>query len=220
MISMNVSRAFIDVNRDKIEIDETMYFDFPQANDSFDRKRCRVGLGVIPRVVSPKMPIYNGLISYYEAMDRIENIYEPYHKKLKQLIDKVVKKFDFCLLIDCHSMPSKVCRIMEDEKQVDFCLGNLFNQSCDEKISLKLHEFLSKENHRVELNRPYSGGFITHDFCQPRKKIQSIQIETNRDLYMNEGEYSIKPDFSSLSEHISGSIVELAQFLLDFSKTL
>jgi len=214
-ISMNISRAFIDVNRDKIEIDESMYFDFPHSTEFLEKKRCRVGLGVIPRVVAPRMPIYNGLISHDDAMQRIENVYEPYHKKLKQLIDKVVRKFGYCLLVDCHSMPSKVCRIMEDEKQVDFCIGNLFNQSCEEKISEKLCESLSNEDHRVELNRPYSGGFITHDFCQPRKKIQSIQIEINRDLYMNEGEYSKKPDFSSLSTHISNSIIELSQFLVD-----
>ena len=63
--------------------------------------------------------------SYPEAMERIRNVYEPYHKRLKQLVDKCVRKFGFCLLLDCHSMPSLICNIMNEAKPLDFCLCTL-----------------------------------------------------------------------------------------------
>ena len=44
------------------------------------------------------------------------------------------------------------------------------------------------ENHglTVELNDPYAGGFITRNYGKPSKGIETIQIEINRSLYMNE----------------------------------
>ena len=81
MIAMNIPRTFVDVNRDKIEIDETMYFDSPKPQDLIGSRRCRVGLGVIHRIVSQNKPIYDGLISHKEAMERIKYVYEPYHKR-------------------------------------------------------------------------------------------------------------------------------------------
>ena len=42
LLSLNISRTFIDVNRDKIELDETMFFDAPKNND-INSRRCRVG---------------------------------------------------------------------------------------------------------------------------------------------------------------------------------
>ena len=82
MIAMNIPRTFVDVNRDKIEIDETMYFDRKKPQDLIGSRRCRVGLGVIHRIVSQNKPIYDGLISYKEAMERIKYVYDPYHLSL------------------------------------------------------------------------------------------------------------------------------------------
>ena len=50
LISLNVPRTFIDVNRDKIEIDETMFYNAPKFSD-INSRRCRVGLGVLHRIV-------------------------------------------------------------------------------------------------------------------------------------------------------------------------
>ena len=127
---MNIPRTFVDVNRDKIEIDEQMYFNAPQNPNSSGSRRCRVGLGVIHRIVSQSKNIYDGLISYDEAMERIKNVYDPYHKRLKQLVDKCVRKFGLCVLIDCHSMPSMICNIMNETRPLDFCLCTLFDESC------------------------------------------------------------------------------------------
>jgi N-formylglutamate amidohydrolase len=54
------------------------------------------------------------------------------------------------------------------------------------------------ENHglNVELNNPYAGGFITRNYGKPSQGIETIQIEINRSLYMNEEQLlvnNIKP---------------------------
>lgn len=218
MISMNIPRTFVDVNRDKIEIDESMYFNAPKTQDNVGSRRCRVGLGVIHRVVSQNRNIYDGLISYDEAMERIKNVYDPYHKRLKQLVDACQKKFGFCLLVDCHSMPSKICNILDENQPVEFCICTLFDESCPTAMSEFFGHELGKQNHRVEFNRPYAGAFITFNYCQPRKKLFTLQLEINRSLYMDENVYKKNACFQSISNHVSQSLTALGKFLLDFKK--
>ncbi len=215
MLSLNIPRTFVDVNRDKIEIDDTMFFNPPQTSD-INSRRCRVGLGVLHRIVYPNKNIYDGKLDYNEAGERIKNVYEPYHKKLKQLVDKCVRKFGFCLLIDCHSMPSMICNIMNESNALDFCVCNLFGESCPDEISQKIFQSLSEDNFRAEFNRPYAGAFITFNYCQPRKKIFTLQLEINRSLYMDEASYQKNANFQSVSSHVSNSVTSLANFLLDF----
>ena len=63
LISMNIPRTFVDVNRDKIETDNKMFFDIPHNSEDVGSRRCRVGLGVIHRIVYQNKSIYDGLLS-------------------------------------------------------------------------------------------------------------------------------------------------------------
>lgn len=218
MIAMNLPRTFVDVSRDKIELDDSMYFNHPSPQTGIGSRRCRVGLGVIHRAVAQTKNIYAGLISYDEAQERIKNVYDVYHKKLKQLIDRCHKKFGLCLLIDCHSMPSQICGIMNEKKPIDFSLGTLFDESCPPELSQMFARILENNNYRVEFNRPYSGGFITFNYCQPRKNIFTLQMEVNRSLYMQESVYKKKQKFQKVSADVCGAITGLSKFLLDFKK--
>lgn len=218
MVAMNISRVFVDVNRDKIELDPTMFYNHPQADTNAGGRRCRVGLGVIHRITAKNHNIYDGLLNYDEVQERFKNVYDVYHKKLQQLIDKVIKKFGFCMVLDCHSMPSEICSLMQDTNKIDFCLGTLFEQSCPPDMHAIFKDSLSKSGYNVADNCPYSGAFITFNYCQPRKGIYTMQMEINRGLYMNERVYKKNDAFSKLSEDISQAILGLGNFLLDFKK--
>ena len=216
VLSMNVARAFIDVNRDKIELDSKMFYDYPEDKIAIENNRCRFGLGLIHRINVENLPIYDGLLSYREVQERIKNIYDVYHHRLQQLIAKCVKKFGFCCVLDCHSMPSKICSIMNDGKNIEFCLGNLFEQSCPDDFANFLKNELEKRNYHTTFNCPYSGAFITFNFCQPRRRIFTLQVETNRALYMEENSHQKINNFQKVSTDLSASLKALAQFLLDF----
>ena len=216
LLSMNISRAFIDVNRDKIEIDPQMYYNYPSDRNIPGGIRCRVGLGVVHRINSQRENIYDGKLDYYEVQARIANVYDVYHKKLQQIIDKTVRKFGFCLVLDCHSMPSKICSLMQDDRPIDFCLGTLFEQSCPEEISRFAQQSLSERGYKTVMNCPYSGAFTTFNYCQPRKNIHTMQLEMNRALYMNENVHKKSDNFQNLSDDLCGFAEGLAKFLLDF----
>ena len=88
VLSLQTARSFIDVNRDKIELDANMFYDYPADKIAIQNNRCRFGLGLIHRIDAYNNPIYNGLISYKEVQQRIKNVYDVYHKRLQQLIGK------------------------------------------------------------------------------------------------------------------------------------
>jgi N-formylglutamate amidohydrolase len=217
MISLNIGRAFIDVNRDTIEIDPSMFYNYPDTDIIAGNKRSRVGLGLFHRITSSRKNIYDGLLNYHEANERIKNVYNSYHSRLQKLIDKVVKKFGFCLVLDCHSMPSKICSIMQDNHQIEFCLGTLFEQSCPSYI----HEFLMNhlsQKYNVSLDLPYSGAHISFHYCQPRKNVHTLQLEINRVLYIDETVYKKNQNFQYISTDTSHAIIDLANFLLDLTR--
>lgn len=217
MIAMNVARAFIDVNRDKMEIDPTMFYNYPHPELSMGR-RCRLGLGVIHRITARNHPIYNGLLNYDEVQSRFTNVYDVYHKRLQQLIDKCLKKFGMCFVLDCHSMPSEICTLLQETQRIDFCLGTLFDQSCPPEIKEFFKNGLQQKNYYISDNSPYSGAYITFNYCQPRRKIYTMQVEINRGLYMDEHSYKKNDCFSNVCEDLSQNIIDFSHFLLDLKK--
>lgn len=217
MVALNIGRAFIDVNRDAIEIDPAMFYNYPEQEMMIGNKRCRVGLGLFHRITAGRKNIYDGLLNYHEAEERIQNVYNPYHAHLQKLIDRTAKKFGFCLVLDCHSMPSKICNIMQDNRQIEFCLGTLFEQSCPSEMYEFFMQHL-KQKYNVSLDCPYSGAHISYNYCQPRKNIYTLQMEINRSLYEDEAVYKKNQNFQYVSSDICAAIIDLANFLLDFKK--
>ena len=215
-VKLNLNRAFIDVNRAKVELDPNMFFDYPREDIGLNQQRSRYGLGIIHKVTADSQPIYAGKISYKEAEERIKNVYDVYHQTLKNLIDRTITKFGFCLVLDCHSMPSKICSIISESPRIDFCLGNLFEQSCPNKISFYVENELSKREYYVSKNRPYSGAFITFNYCEPRKQSYTLQLEINRVIYADENTLEKNSNFQRVSYDLSKVVTQLANFLLDF----
>ena len=213
MLKMEVTRAFVDLNRDKLELDPTMFYNYPKEQELMFDKHCRAGLGVIHRINYKRENLYAGLLDYKEVQERLKKVYDVYHNRLQQLIDVALKKFGFCLVLDCHSMPSKICSIIDDRSGIDICLGNLFSQSCPQDMSDFLAGQFWNKNYNVEFNCPYSGAYITFNYCQPRQNISTLQLEINRGLYADEDNLCKGAGFDAVASDVSDAVVALAQNL-------
>ncbi|MBR1398565.1 MAG: N-formylglutamate amidohydrolase [Alphaproteobacteria bacterium] len=217
-MKMEVSRTFIDLNRDRLELDPQMFYNYPENKEILFDKHCRVGLGVVHRINYKRENIYDGLLDYAEVESRLKYVYDVYHNRLNQLIAKCVKKFGFCLLLDCHSMPSKICTIIDSRKGIDICLGNLFSQSCPQEMSDLLATQFWNKNYTVEFNCPYSGAFITFNYCQPRRNMYTLQLEINRGLYADEENLQKSEDFYEVAADVSEAILNYAINLKQMKK--
>ena len=184
-------RAFLDVNRQPFELDPSMFSDILPNFVTTQNNRISAGLGTIARVVSNGEKIYRDKLTFIEAETRINNFYWPYHQTLKTLIDDTKNEFGYCILLDCHSMPSGTNRYKNSCRSSngrlgDIVLGDCFGTSCHKDIINSAIDILSGYGFSVRRNIPYAGGFITRNYGKPREGVHAIQIELNRALYMDE----------------------------------
>lgn len=187
LIRTNYARAYVDCNRAADELDPAL-FDGP-VGMSVDRnsERVRVGLGVIPAVVSGGQRIYARSLPADEAARRLSRVYEPTHRALRQVLDVTVQRFGCAVLIDCHSMPSGVTLGRRSPRQTsDMVLGDAHGRACAPELTALAARTLQDMGYKVELNSPYAGGFNTRHYGRPRDGRHALQVEINRALYMDE----------------------------------
>ena len=188
LLSALFPRAFVDANREALELDPQMFEDAlpPEANT--DSPRVAAGLGMIARVVASGEEIYGRKLRLAEALARIERYWRPYHAMLGDLIAETKRRFGACVLIDCHSMPSVGGPMERDagRERVDMVLGDCRGTSCAPALTDRVEKNLRHLGYAVARNNPYSGGFVTQHYGRPGAEVHALQIEINRALYMDE----------------------------------
>jgi N-formylglutamate amidohydrolase len=197
-------RAFLDANREAFELDPDMFADAlpPYANTR--SPRVAAGLGTIAKIVANGEEIYRGKLRFAEALGRVNRFYHPYHAALKRMVDQTHHRFGYCLLLDCHSMPSSgnPTETAATRSKVDFVLGDCYGSSCSPIVMETAERVLRQQGYAVIRNTPYAGGFTTRHYGRPRLGVQALQIEINRALYMEERTITRKPYIRELAGHM------------------
>jgi len=204
-------RAYMDPNREPFELDPEIFDDELPSYVNANSPRVAAGLGTIARVVANGENIYRNKLSFTEAADRINALYRPYHRALQDLIETTRRRFGWCLLIDCHSMPSigGPMDLDSGKTRVDFVLGDCFGISCAPAITDHFEAALARDGHAVTRNDPYSGGYTTVHYGRPDAGVHALQIEINRALYMNEIHYTRLPGLETLRRHMEALMATL-----------
>ncbi|MFQ6018218.1 MAG: N-formylglutamate amidohydrolase [Kiloniellaceae bacterium] len=206
-------RAFVDPNREPFELDPTMFEDALPAFANTRSPRVAAGLGTIARVVANGANIYGGKLTVAAALTRIRQYYWPYHNALRRLVDETRAVFGYCVLADCHSMPSVGGPLDSDpgHRRVDFVLGDCHGTSCAPSVAAAAEQALRDLGYHVTRNAPYSGGFVTRHYGRPAEGLHSLQIEVNRCLYMDESRIRRSPDFLKLARDMGVVIAALGE---------
>ncbi len=211
LLAAKFPRAFVDANREPYELDPAMFSGPlpPQAN--IRSPRVAAGLGTIARVVASGAEIYRDKLPVAEAERRIERYYRPYHARLSGLVEGARERFGWCLVVDCHSMPSVggPCDRDKGTTRVDVVLGDCFGGSCMPPIAQAASETFLRLGYRVVRNTPYAGGFTTRQYGRPGHGYQSLQIELNRALYMDEASHRKNANFARLAADLEQVVAAL-----------
>src|SRR5246500_895261 len=184
-VKVNFPRSYVDVNREPYELDPRMFTGRLPSFANTRSMRVAGGLGTIPRVVGDGQEIYRERIAVDEALARIEQLYKPYHRALRRLINKVHQAFGTVVVVDCHSMPS--VGVSRDEPvRPDLVIGDRYGTSCAPLLPDRVEQTMSRLGYSVGRNKPYAGGFITEHYGNPASGLHTIQLELNRAIYMDE----------------------------------
>jgi N-formylglutamate amidohydrolase len=205
-IKANFPRIFVDVNRSPLEIDALMWDSTYNHRLPYNNSvKVLSGIGVFPKVSLDGIKIYEELLPFSEARNRLLKYYFPYHKKIKLLINEVKKIHKTVIALDCHSMASK---IVDDE--TDIILSNNFGRTSNMFILNKLKQSFLSFGYKVKINKPFKGGFITRYYGNPQNNIHFIQIEVNKNLYLFENNYRIK---KKKFENLKNCFLEIINYI-------
>jgi N-formylglutamate amidohydrolase len=194
LLSATYGRVYLDPNREPWELDPSMFADSLPAHINTTSLRVAGGLGTVARVVADGHNVYGRKLRFSEVERRVHQVYFPYHQALTKLVMQTRREFGYCLLIDCHSMPSTGGPMDNDDgrRRADIVLGDRFGTTCAPELTDCVQQMLSAEGLVVMRNNPYAGGFTTYNYGRPAAAIHAMQIEINRALYMDE--QSIEPN--------------------------
>lgn len=120
----------------------------------------------------------------------LQKYYVPYYQVLKSSLEQLMGLYETPSFIDLHSMPSEATEYHmkqnpnQKRDRPQFCLSDQFGKTCTAEYISFIQKSFEKRNYEALINDPYKGGHITDyvgDF-----KVNNIQIEIKRALYMNE----------------------------------
>ena len=197
LLAANVSRYVVDLNRAADDVSPLTVIGSMRRNEpGYYQDR-----GVVWRTTTDGTPVMAGPMDQETFQRRLARFYHPYHVALREQIERVRDQFGYCLLIDGHSMPS-IGRSGHDDpgsRRADIVPGDVDGSSCHGALRQLVMEHFGDQGaggcgYSVEPNAPYKGGWITRNYGQPDQGIHAIQIEVNRDLYMDEVTFRIRAE--------------------------
>jgi N-formylglutamate amidohydrolase len=209
LLAANFPRAFCDANREPWELDPAMFTERLPDWVNTTSSRVSAGLGTIAKVVASGEAIYSVKLPFAEAERRILTYWRPFHDTLARLIQDIRERFGYCLVIDCHSMPSNGQGKRAGGRPVDFVLGDLHGSACASRVTRAAEALLTGKGYLVRRNDPYAGGFITRHYGRPADDVHVLQIEIARALYMNEARIERLADFPLVQRQISDLVAGL-----------
>jgi N-formylglutamate amidohydrolase len=210
LLAATFPRAYCDANREPWELDPAMFADKLPSWVNTTSARVGAGLGTIARVVASGEAIYRDKLAFADAERRVSTCWQPFHDTLGAMIAATQAKFGFCLLIDCHSMPSHGHAARSGGRPADFILGDAHGTACTPKATRLVESLLIGQGYTVRRNDPYAGGYITRHYGRPREGVHALQIEIARELYMDEGRIERLPRFPEVRQDITRFIAGLA----------
>ncbi len=177
VLAANFPRIMVDVNRGADEWAAQIL-----ASDRSPplTQRARLGFGVVPTRIGRHVDIYPHELDANLIERRLKTLYHPYHGALSNLLQAAKRTFGHAVLLDCHSMPGS-----DGAGQVDIVLGNRYGASCRPETMAFVENVFTGLGYKTARNHPYAGGFITAHYGQPYMNIEAVQIEINKDLYLD-----------------------------------
>ena len=214
VMRVTLPRSFIDLNREPYELDPRMFRGPLPRFANTTSVRATSGYGSVPRLVAERFEIYAGKIDAAEALERIGRYHLPYHAALWQLIGGLHETFGRVLLVDCHSMPA--ASTVLSGRPVDVVLGDRHGSSCDPAIIACAERVFEDAGLATIRNQPYAGGYITEHYGRPMVGLNTLQIEINRALYMDESSYRPHDGYGRVAGVLDRLAQELARLDADW----
>jgi N-formylglutamate deformylase len=117
----------------------------------------------------------------------LNEFYWKHHNELTETVKSQLTQFDTATIVDCHSFPQiPINRALDKSNfRPDFNIGTDAYHTSQKLIDASVKYFKSK-GFSLGVDQPYSGSIVPMEYYHKNNKVQSIMLEINRKLYLNE----------------------------------
>ena len=158
-------------------------------------------------------PASTGALTGQARLALLQKYYYPHHQALTDAVSEALSEHKRCLIIDCHSFPSKPFRYETDlSPRPDICLGT---DSFHTPVWLRdsAAELFGKAGFSVKIDSPFSGAMVPLTYYHTHGAVYSIMIEINRALYMEEKSGRRNAKFEQTKNRLKAVVGELQQLI-------
>ncbi len=181
VVVAHVSRYVLDLNRAPDDVDADVC-------PGIERPARPSARGLCWRTSTDGVAVLRRPLTLNEVRSRIRRIHTPYHDTLAALLARARARHGRAILLDLHSMPS---RFESPARRVDVVPGNLDDQSCTPALLRAVVDHFAAADFSVRPNDPYKGQYTTMRHGRPAQGVHALQLELNRDLYMDERTFEL-----------------------------
>ena len=189
LIHARFPRSYLDPNRASNDIDEAMLAE-PWPEQARPSAPCvNLGNGLVFSKTTTFQDIYDRRLTVAEVQRRIETCWRPYRRALADAVQHATTAFGRAWHLNLHSMPSNAYERLGRTSAVplaDVVLGNLHGQSCSPEFTACVAGAFQAQGYSVSVNDPYAGQDLVREHGRPGGGCESLQIEINRRLYLDE----------------------------------
>ena len=214
LLAAQTPRTYLDPNRHAGDIDLDLIEGGQWPRAHVPSGKARIGKALIWRTLDDGRAIYGRKLKVDEVLARIERHHTPYHRVLKETIDRAHASFGAVYHLNCHSMNSVAGTMGEGgagSARPDFVLGDRDGTTCDPGFTEFVRATLASMGYLVTVNDPYKGVELVKAYSQPANRRHSLQVEINKRLYMDEAKRERHAGFAQLQrtlQHLIEAIVD------------
>lgn len=147
-----------------------------------------------------------------ERTSLIQRYYIPHHARLQEAVDAALAQWGGCIVIDCHSFPSRPLPYEEDQRprRPQICIGTDSYHTPPWLTEVATGLFRSA-GFSVALNQPFAGALVPAAYLACHPRVLAVMIELNRGIYMDESTGERLPGFGALAAELRRLLITLIE---------
>jgi N-formylglutamate deformylase len=216
LLAAQTPRTYLDANRHAGDIDLDLIEGGAWPHTFVPSGKANIGKALIWRTLDDGRAIYARKLRVDEVLGRIERCHAPYHRALRDLLDRAHARAGRVYHINCHSMNSVAGEMGEGvagSARPDFVLGDRDGTTCDPAFTEFVRAALTAMGHSVAVNDPYKGVELVKAYSDPARGRHSLQLEINKRLYMDEGKRERNAGFARLQSKLRTLIEAIVDYI-------
>lgn len=177
--------------------------------DDDDEPMAAVGMGAVYTKSSSGYVLREPLASDDRAR-LIAQYYAPHHAELTSAVDNALANGGRCLVIDAHSFPSEPLPYEADRSLMrpEICIGT-DEFHTPSSLAGEAKFVFEAASFEVAFNEPFSGAIVPAKHWRSDPDVNSLMIEVNRSLYLDEETGQKSVNYDQLRSRLSKCLARL-----------